>query len=102
VFHGGDANGVSLVMEADAVVADAEALDVAFAGVQIAGQRVEDTEDGGHEIKSRLRSDRLSVGQATSRALGFFLAMARSLSAACRGRRVPCSQLRTALGLTFK
>ena len=57
VFHGGDANGVSLVMEADAVVADAKAelgrldvlepLDVAFAGVQIAGQRVEDTEGGG-------------------------------------------------------
>jgi len=39
---------------------------------------------------------------ATSRALGFFLAMARSLSAACRGRRVPCSQLRTALALTFR
>ncbi len=44
-------------MEADAVVADAEAelrrfdileaLDVAFAGVQIEGQRVEDTEGGG-------------------------------------------------------
>jgi hypothetical protein len=41
-------------------------------------------------------------GQAMSRALGFFLAITRSLSAACRGRRVPCSQLRTALGLTFR
>jgi hypothetical protein len=40
--------------------------------------------------------------QATSRALGFFFAIIKSLSAACRGRRVPCSQLRTALGLTFR
>jgi|GEM_PF-2758361 len=39
--------------------------------------------------------------QETSRALGFFLAMARSFRATWRGRRVPCSQLRTALGLTF-
>lgn len=40
--------------------------------------------------------------QATSRALGFFLAINKSFRAAWRGRRVPCSQLRTALGLTFK
>ncbi len=39
---------------------------------------------------------------ATSRALGFFLAIVRSFNAACRGRRVPCSQLRTAFGLTFR
>jgi hypothetical protein len=65
VFHGGDANGVSLVMEADAVVADAEAelgrldvleaLDVAFAGLHIAGQRVEDTEGGGLIDDAELR-----------------------------------------------
>ncbi len=39
---------------------------------------------------------------ATRRALGFFLAIVRSFRAAWRGRRVPCSQLRTALGLTFR
>src|SRR6516164_6792243 len=53
---GGDAESVSQVMEAHAIVADAQpklgrldvlqALDVAFASFQIAGQRVEDTERG--------------------------------------------------------
>ena len=57
---------------------------------------------GGNEIQSQHGSNRLLVVQATSKALGFFRAMARSLRAACRGRRVPCSQLRTALGLTFR
>jgi len=57
MFHGADANQVSVMMEADAVVAHAqaelgrldvlEALHVAFAGVQIAGQRLEDTQGGG-------------------------------------------------------
>src|SRR6266581_748246 len=42
------------------------------------------------------------VGHATNNAFGFFLAIARSFSAACRGRRVPCSQLRTAFGLTLR
>ncbi len=36
---------------------------------------------------------------ALSGAWGF---VASSLRAACCGRRVPCSQLRTALGLTFR
>src|SRR5258708_18525077 len=57
VFHSSDANGISVVMEADAVVADAKAelgrldvletLDVALASVQIAGQRMEDAESSG-------------------------------------------------------
>src|SRR5438477_13019491 len=49
-----------------------------------------------------LRPPRVDCTHATSRALGFFLAIVKSFSAACRGRRVPCSQLRTAFGLTFK
>jgi hypothetical protein len=54
VFYGSDAKGVSVVMETHAVVADPqpelrrfdvlETLDIAFAGFQIAGQRVEDAE----------------------------------------------------------
>src|SRR5579864_1764944 len=57
VFYSGDANGMSLVMEADAEVADSqpelrrlnvqETFDVAFAGSQIAGQHVEDMQGGG-------------------------------------------------------
>ncbi len=57
MFHGGNANDVSVIMEADTVGAHAEAelgrldvleaLDVAFAGVQKAGQRVEDTNSVG-------------------------------------------------------
>jgi len=56
VFYGGDANGVSVVMEAHAVVAGPqpelrwfdvlETFDVAFAGFQITGQRVEDAQGG--------------------------------------------------------
>lgn len=38
--------------------------------------------------------------QATSKAWGFFLAIIKSLRAACGGRRVSCSQLRTEFGLT--
>lgn len=54
--HGTDANSVSVVMKANAIVADPqpelrrfdalEALDVAFTSLQITGQRVEDTEGG--------------------------------------------------------
>lgn len=57
MFYGGYANDVSLVMEADAVVANAqaklrrfdvlEALDVAFTSVKIAGQRMQDAEGSG-------------------------------------------------------
>jgi hypothetical protein len=57
VFNGSDANGVFVVMEAHAVVTDPqpelgrfnvlETLDIAFAGFQVASQRVEDTQGGG-------------------------------------------------------
>src|SRR5450631_1667696 len=57
VFYGGDADDVSVVMEADAVVAYPqpelrrldvlETLNVAFAGFQIVGQRMENTEGSG-------------------------------------------------------
>jgi hypothetical protein len=57
VFHGSDAQGVFVFMEAHAVVTDAqpelgrfnvlETLHVAFAGFQIAGQRVQDAESSG-------------------------------------------------------
>jgi hypothetical protein len=56
----------------------------------------------GEEVPSGSSDGDPPVGQATSRALGFYLAMARSFRAAWRGRRVPCSQLRTAFGLTFE
>jgi hypothetical protein len=54
-----------MVMETDAVVADAEAelgrfdtleaLDVAFAGLEISGQRVEDTQGGRPIDRAELR-----------------------------------------------
>lgn len=79
VFHGGDAYGVSLAMEADAVVADAEAelgrldvleaLDVAFAGLQIAGQRLEDTEGGGLIDDPELRLGLVAPDYAFAHAL---------------------------------
>ena len=57
MLDGGDANGISVVMEADAVVADPQpelrrfdvlqTLDVAFTGVQVASQRMQDAEGGG-------------------------------------------------------
>ena len=57
VFYGGDADDVSVVMEADAVVAYPqpelrrldvlETLNVAFAAFQIVGQRMENTEGSG-------------------------------------------------------
>ena len=39
---------------------------------------------------------------AVKRTRGFFFASVSSFRAALRGRRNPCSQLCTALGLTFK
>jgi hypothetical protein len=54
VFHGGDAHSVSVLMETNAIITDPqpelrrfdtlEPFDVAFAGIQIAGQCVEDTQ----------------------------------------------------------
>jgi hypothetical protein len=55
----------------------------------------------GEEVPSGSSDGDPPVDQATSRALGFFLAMARSFRAAWRGC-VPSSELRTVLGLTFK
>jgi hypothetical protein len=57
VFYSGDAKGVAVVMEAHAIVADPqpelgrfnvlETLHVAFAGFQVAGERVQDAESVG-------------------------------------------------------
>ncbi len=57
VFYRGDANRNSVVMKADAIVAHSqpelrrfdvlETFDIAFAGVKITSQRLEDTEGGG-------------------------------------------------------
>ena len=55
-----------------------------------------------HSGERRSQGGIVVSGQAISRALGFFLAITGSLRAACRGRRVPCSQLRTAWVLMFR
>jgi hypothetical protein len=91
VFHSGDANGISVVMEADAVVADAKAelgrldvletLDVALASVQIAGQRMEDAESSG-----------LIDGAELSLGLVSLLPMLSDSSGGDRAECDPCAQ----------